>query len=1736
LCVGDDTTSDGVWTNGAILDATLTTSTSGVHYLRYDVDYSLTNNLNNSGTVIGVYFTGGTGDKAAGLVMGYDTGNLTNTIPAGRTLTLITNELALAGTLIAIAEVDLDNDTLKVWYSLDGSNPTNYATPAASTNTLGLTSITNLRFHATGDFRPAGSTDYASVDNIRHTIGDTGGGTAWDEIIEAVADLSAPPDLTISVTNSLNGAMDLYATNIVTVVISNQGASTASSVTSTLTNSGSASAFIITSNNTPPVALAPGESTTNTYDIVAIERGNYDIYVRATCSGTNYAQTSFSLASGANLSFLPETIAEPGGEFPGLYEPGETLNITITTTNDGATAVSNIINSLTPVSEGFSVSAQTSQNYASVLPNATTSTVYQIVIDAGVTNGTYFFNVTNHAGSLSWTTNFSFDVSIRQPNSDWVKANNSSNLNMAVSWVNELIPNSTDRAILDPTVTAAITTDLGSNLSWRGIALVSNTSPWTISGTNTLTTGSAGIDMSLAQANLTIASQLALATTQTWNVATSQTLTVSGELSGTNTAPLIKTGPGTVVLNGTNTYQGGTTVSNGTLSAGSDSAFGTGSLTIYNATVDNAVELTLANNITLSGNALLNNTAGLTLSGIISGSGSLTKSGSGTLSLKKENTYSGGTTNNGQIYIYSTQSLGTGDLVMNDGSVLESDAAAFSSNNSMNNDIVLNGDTSFKAITSSAGIINLSGDITGSGSMSFLGYNLRLFGNNTFSGGLNITSYNWIYFENGGLGTGPITSLRNDCLLRATQTATISNAIAMDFNVRFRVDSGTLTLAGPMSGGGILKFQDNTSTAVELPNANPGRTGATWLYTPTFRIGHEEALGSGEIDLMAYSYSGIEVSKDLTGVHSIANNVSVGGLVYDENGSPYSIKFNLDYDLELSGAFTSYFENEESGLVIEKNGLGSLILSGANSYAHHINVNAGSLVISNATFGSEAVTIASGAALNLQIAPVFTGDLTVEPAAQTTLFIHDDNSVLSGAGNLALAGTLTLDFENYSGANSPISSGDTFSVIDSNWSSITDNGLTVQAANLPPYMTIDDSNLFVDGTVTIIASRLSDQSLTITVPVGMTADGSITLTNDSGATLDFTFANNGSWPAGDYTVTTNQNIGRVSFQPVQFDSGITVFSNWNGTGTSPKDIDFDFGVFGTAYSTFSVNQNGTITLAASGVESALIQPFETTTAFTQSSIRYKQTSTNLVVAWGVTNPIGDDTGVLQAWLNTDGTIRYLYKYGTWGSGTIGIDGSRTQLISYTPGTISSGSLLLTPSSWITNDPEEGSIASGGSQVVTFTANAMNQPAGETSFTASTIWSDGETSALNITVIVTEEAPNLEVPNPFAFSGPVFTKAVMTVTNTGDADLTYTITDSGLQTNGYSFSSATDNWYNIPVAAPYILTAEELDTETIGLGFPFTFFGNTYSTAIVNQDGSISLGNGRTITPYSANLSFVDGVSSVRTFTDTGFERFVVIWQNMRQPDGSNQTFQAILNRDGTIQFNYQTMTGLWYDGTIQLSDPAETVTGTLINASTSTTETNYVRTIISIVTNSVTINGRTEILDITTNSVITGTNVVVTCNDTANRQSIVFTPGQSQVIYASPTTATVPAGETADVTICGDARSAGTGIYNTTLTFTYSGLSTNSSVTFTATNGVIDPSDIWGGDPAVFTQKNANNSYSISWQTPSDRSSRIYKIWYTTSLSTTWSNIATVTNNYRYVDSDPVRNAAPVIFYKVTVE
>ena len=163
----------------------------------------------------------------------------------------------------------------------------------------------------------------------------------------------------------------------------------------------------------------------------------------------------------------------------------------------------------------------------------------------------------------------------------------------------------------------------------------------------------------------------------TFNVATEYTL---GAILADNNNPsahgfgwdgktLTKEGAGNITLTAANTYTGGTLLNAGTLSAGHDSALGSGSLTMADGTtLCFTGSHSLANAVTVSGVAAVNSDTGLSssLTGVIGGSGSLAKTGGGSLTLTGANTYSGGTViSDGRVAVNGLHNLGSGSITNN---------------------------------------------------------------------------------------------------------------------------------------------------------------------------------------------------------------------------------------------------------------------------------------------------------------------------------------------------------------------------------------------------------------------------------------------------------------------------------------------------------------------------------------------------------------------------------------------------------------------------------------------------------------------------------------------------------------------------------------------------------------------------------------------------------------------------------------------------------------------------------------------------------------------------------------------------------------------------------------------------------------------------------------------------------------------------------------------------------------
>ena len=265
------------------------------------------------------------------------------------------------------------------------------------------------------------------------------------------------------------------------------------------------------------------------------------------------------------------------------------------------------------------------------------------------------------------------------------------------NWSGGLPPDTgQDTAVFGPVLTsgtANVTLDSSISLSSLGFSTTGGAS-YIISATNgsaliLANSGGAAATISDSGGNHTIAAPVVLGSNLSVAATPGSTLSVSGPISESNAGTTLSvSGGGTLVLSGSNTYSGGTTVNAGTLQIGSG---GSGE---YLA----SPTITMSNNATTT----FNHADTLLYAGAISGSGQLVKMGSGLLALTNSNasanTYSGATTiSAGTLQIYGNNnelptttaltiaSSGVLDLAGNSQAVgtLSGSAGAIITNNSL---------------------------------------------------------------------------------------------------------------------------------------------------------------------------------------------------------------------------------------------------------------------------------------------------------------------------------------------------------------------------------------------------------------------------------------------------------------------------------------------------------------------------------------------------------------------------------------------------------------------------------------------------------------------------------------------------------------------------------------------------------------------------------------------------------------------------------------------------------------------------------------------------------------------------------------------------------------------------------------------------------------------------------------------------------------------------------------------
>ncbi|WP_215299723.1 autotransporter-associated beta strand repeat-containing protein, partial [Polynucleobacter sp. AP-Nino-20-G2] len=442
---------------------------------------------------------------------------------------------------------------------------------------------------------------------------------------------------------------------------------------------------------------------------------------------------------------------------------------------------------------------------------------------------------------------------------------------------------------------------------------------------------------------------------------------------------LTLTGSGGVfVLSQANTVNTSITLNSGTLKVGNSSALGGTSkpLTMAASTIlqANADLLTLSNPISMSGAATINapSTYTFTLSGILSGaSGALTinspTSNTGTVILTAANTYGSTTTVSAGTLQIGTQGSSSATL---GASASYAQALSVSSGATFN---------WYSSATQS--FSNLAaGGTTGAINFSSTGTNaVTISGDQAFTGVVNVSQP---VIMSGGSNNAH-TGLGN------TQTVHISNG-------------GTITLS-TTADNAFLGYSVTTNLIIDQGGLLTTNSTSSYSYhmgTITLNGG---TLAYGNSSLVA---GGCAVA---CGTYNLDNKVTVtanstmsaiGVLLSQAGGTVFDVASGIT--LTVSGILYRPTTFGDTGFI--KQGAGTMVLQGANTYTGATAVNAGTLAVTNATgLGSTAagVTVASGAILDLQ-------NVTVGSEAITL----NGGTIATSTGTSSLSGTVALGAAN----------------------------------------------------------------------------------------------------------------------------------------------------------------------------------------------------------------------------------------------------------------------------------------------------------------------------------------------------------------------------------------------------------------------------------------------------------------------------------------------------------------------------------------------------------------------------------------------------------------------------------------------------------------------------------------------------------------------------------------------------
>jgi autotransporter-associated beta strand protein len=368
----------------------------------------------------------------------------------------------------------------------------------------------------------------------------------------------------------------------------------------------------------------------------------------------------------------------------------------------------------------------------------------------------------------------------------------------AANWTPSEPNGAGDTATFGSVITAPRTVTLNADRT-VGNVVFDNANAYTIAPaaaqTLTIGDGSGSRQLQVVTGSHTISAPVALASNVGVDVVTGQAVALTGPVSGGGA--LTKTSGGTLLLSGSNSYTGDTTVAGGTVefTAGAISSgvvtLGGGGVKYASGNTEDLSAKTV--NLAFGGGTVDTGGNDVTFANSIGnfGVGGLTKSGSGTLTLQGANTYTGQTTVRGGVLSVSADAnlgdAGTAAGIVLDGGTLRTTAGFTTSR------VVTTATGSGIDVPGEADTLTLNGVVTGAGLITKSGSGtLVLTGANTaYTGGLTLAG-GTVTLGSGrangfqGIGTGPIA---------------FQNGAVLNLNGYNQGDNGTTwgTLTGPIS-------------------------------------------------------------------------------------------------------------------------------------------------------------------------------------------------------------------------------------------------------------------------------------------------------------------------------------------------------------------------------------------------------------------------------------------------------------------------------------------------------------------------------------------------------------------------------------------------------------------------------------------------------------------------------------------------------------------------------------------------------------------------------------------------------------------------------------------------------------------------------------------------------------------------------------------------------------------------